>query len=97
MAWTFNEWVKNRQSYKNSDSLPLLFPMVKSVKRGMDQVLKFLKAKKVRNCGEFIAAGASKRGWTSLLITAADDRIVANMPIVFDSINFIEVFLSQNN
>lgn len=67
--------------------------MAKSVKRGMDQVLKFLNVKKVRNSGKFIAAGASKRGWTSLLITAADNRVVANMPIVFDSINFIEVYI----
>lgn len=63
-------------------------------------MLRFLKSKKIKHNGKFVAAGASKRGWASLMITAVDDRITAVMPIVFDFINIVEVnfkfFLSRS-
>lgn len=89
VAYTFNEWVKNRQNYpgNSSNSLPLLFPMVKSVKRTMDLVLQFLTSVNTATNGKFIASGVSKRGWTSLLTTAVDSRVIANIPVVYDNIN----------
>lgn len=57
----------------------------------MDQVLAFLKSQKIKNSGKFVSAGASKRGWTSLMIAAVDERVIANLAIVFDLINLVEV------
>lgn len=57
----------------------------------MDLVLDFLANKSIPTSGKFIATGESKRGWTSMLITAADPRVVANIPIVYDLININEV------
>jgi PhoPQ-activated pathogenicity-related protein len=72
--------------------LPLIFPMTKSAKRGLDAVEQFLNAQNIPNPGTFVASGTSKRGWTSLLTTAVDPRVVSNVPIIFDLINQIPVF-----
>jgi len=57
----------------------------------MDIVQTFLASKNIQTNGKFVATGASKRGWTSLLITAVDPRVVANIPIVYDLINIVPV------
>ena len=36
----------------------------------------------------FAVMGASKRGWTSWLVGAVDDRVEAIIPVVLDGINF---------
>lgn len=54
----------------------------------MDVVEKFLKTQNVSHSGKFIASGVSKRGWTTFLITAADKRVVASVPIVYDVLNW---------
>ena len=61
--------------------------MVKSVKRSMDLVLQFLTSVNTATNGKFIVSGVSKRGWTSLLTTAVDSRVIANIPVVYDNIN----------
>lgn len=57
----------------------------------MDLVLSFLISKNLNTSGKFVASGSSKRGWTSLLITAVDSRVIGNLPIVYDLINMNEV------
>lgn len=53
----------------------------------------FLSSVNVKTSGKFIVSGNSKRGWTTLLITANDDRVVAALPIVYDIIRTTEVHI----
>jgi PhoPQ-activated pathogenicity-related protein len=67
---------------------PLLFPMVKSIIRGMDALQAFAKAEWNFNLTSFIISGASKRGWTTWLTAATGDkRVRAIAPLVFDTLN----------
>lgn len=65
---------------------PLLLPMVKSVVRAMD-ALQQLAPKAAFTADRFLISGASKRGWTSWLTAAADPRVTAIAPQVFDNLN----------
>ena len=68
--------------------LPRL-PMVKSVVRAMDCITEF-SASEVgggRKVNKFIVGGGSKRGWTTWMAGAADNRIEAIVPIVIDVAN----------
>ena len=75
-------------SNKTYEQVPLLFPMTKSAKRGMDLTIEFLKSMNYNFVEKFIVSGKSKRGWTAWLLTAVDRRVIAQAPIVFDMINW---------
>jgi PhoPQ-activated pathogenicity-related protein len=65
--------------------LPRL-PMVKSVAAAMD-CLQEWSAQQDAKIEKFVVAGASKRGWTTWMIGAADPRVEAIVPIVIDVVN----------
>ena len=69
-------------------SWPLLFPMAKSAIRSMDAVEQLLKKHRNRDLKGFVIFGASKRGWTTWMSAATQDkRIVAIAPMVINTLN----------
>jgi len=82
IALTFDKFVKNE-----GDDWPLLLPMVESAVRAMDTTAAVMKAKQDQAIKRFVVSGASKRGWTTWLTAAADERVVAIAPMVIDVLN----------
>ncbi|HEX5104761.1 MAG TPA: PhoPQ-activated protein PqaA family protein, partial [Pirellulaceae bacterium] len=82
IAYTFREFLKSEDG-----TWPLLLPMVKSAVRGMDTVQTFAKQEWDLDVQHFTVTGASKRGWTTWLTGAVDDRVTAIAPMVIDMLN----------
>ena len=75
------------------DTWILQLPMVKSVVRGMDMVQEFTSGlDNPLAINQFVLSGASKRGWTTWLTSAVDERVCATIPIVFDALNLVQSF-----
>ena len=68
--------------------LPRL-PMVKSAVRAMDCITEFAasEAGGKHTVTKFVVGGGSKRGWTTWMTGAADNRVEAVVPIVIDVVN----------
>ena len=65
---------------------PLLLPMAKSAVRAMDALQAF-GATVGGAWTRFVVSGMSKRGWTAWLAGAADERVTAILPMVYDNLN----------
>ena len=68
-------------------------PMVKSGVRAMDAMQEFLitEAGGGLEIEDFVVAGGSKRAWTTWLVGAVDERVVAIIPLVIDALNTEEI------
>ncbi|WP_257275593.1 PhoPQ-activated pathogenicity-related family protein [Endozoicomonas sp. SESOKO4] len=83
-------WQAFLEDPENNGFMPVQWPMVKSVIRTMDALCEFSKKfseKGSTRIDDFIIAGASKRGWISWLTAAADQRVMALIPMVIDALN----------
>jgi PhoPQ-activated pathogenicity-related protein len=84
VSFTFHNYQMDKDQ-----TWPLLFPMTKSVIRAMDAIEEFSEKKSLAVKPErFVTNGISKRGWTTWLTAASEDkRIVAIAPMVIDILN----------
>ncbi len=84
IGYTWAQFLKT-----GDETWPARLPMVKAAVRAMDTVQTFLKEERAGELDieNFVVAGGSKRGWTTWLTGAVDDRVTAIIPIVIDVLN----------
>ncbi len=75
IAETFVRYIQTKD-----ENWPLFFPMVKSAVRAMDSAQAWAKESGRPPVTRFVVTGGSKRGWTTWLTGAVDDRVVAIAP-----------------
>ncbi|RYG25059.1 phenylacetic acid degradation protein [bacterium] len=82
IAHTFQKYLDT-----GDPSWPLLFPMTKAALRAMDAVQDATKNTD-NPIKRFVVCGASKRGWTTWMVGAAQDpRVIGIAPMVIDNLN----------
>ena len=74
---------------------PAQLPMTKAAVRAMDTVTAFCGSAQGGgvNVSSFVVAGGSKRGWTTWLTGAVDQRVAAIIPLVIDVLNVQQSFI----
>lgn len=82
IAHSFVEFAKT-----GDPTWPLLLPMVKSAVEAMTAVTAEVREHWDADVSEFVVTGASKRGWTTWLSAAVDDRVKGIVPMVIDMLS----------
>jgi PhoPQ-activated pathogenicity-related protein len=87
IAYSFDKFLEHIGEAGN-DTWPVLVAMAKSAVRAMDTVQDFIPTVRIgEQIDDFLVTGYSKRGWTTWLTAAADDRVRAIIPGVIDVLN----------
>lgn len=87
IAYSFDKYMENIGDPGN-ETWPVLVAMAKSAVKTMDTVQDFIpQVTGNQPINDFIVTGYSKRGWTTWLTAASDDRVKAIIPGVFDNLN----------
>ncbi|ELT99115.1 hypothetical protein CAPTEDRAFT_215443 [Capitella teleta] len=86
IAWTWREFMDMDLDDQDPEIL-LRFPMCKGVKRAFDAMQEFVTEMTGNELKNYMVAGASKRGWTTWLQGAVDDRVEAMAPVVLSCLN----------
>jgi len=84
IAYSFDQYTEH-QGDPGNDTWPALLAMAKSAVETMDMVQAVQPS-----VVDFIVSGASKRGWTTWLTAAGDNRVKAIIPAVIDVLNMDE-------
>ncbi|MFI4917398.1 MAG: PhoPQ-activated protein PqaA family protein [Phycisphaerales bacterium JB060] len=80
-------WVVAKRT--GDDGWIIHLAMVESVVAAMDALQAFARTEEAggHDIGGFVVSGGSKRGWTTWLTAAVDDRVEAIIPMVIDTLN----------
>ncbi len=84
IAYTFNQYMQHLGEPGN-ETWPLLVAMAKAAVRAMDTAQDFVPQVADVEINDFVVTGYSKRGWTTWLTAAVDDRVRGIIPGVFDN------------
>ncbi|MEZ6147190.1 MAG: PhoPQ-activated pathogenicity-related family protein [Planctomycetaceae bacterium] len=84
IGYTWDQYLKT-----GDPKWPARNAMVKSAVRAMDTMTAYMASDDGGNqtVDQFVVAGGSKRGWTTWLTGAVDERVVGIIPIVIDVVN----------
>jgi PhoPQ-activated pathogenicity-related protein len=85
IAHTFVEYTKT-----GDPTWPLLLPMVKSAVEAMNAATAQAQEHWGVEIDEFVVTGASKRGWTTWLSAAVDERVKGIVPMVIDMLSLAD-------
>lgn len=91
IAYTFDRYLKS-----GDPQWPLLLPMVKSAVRAMDAGSDAARERWGRPIERYTVIGGSKRGWTTWLLAAVDERATGIVPAVIDALNMQQHFAHQS-
>lgn len=83
ISYTFDQFLEA----PSEETWPLLLPMTKSAVAAMDALQQYSAENHSEELERFTVAGVSKRGWTTWLAAAMDDRVAALAPMSFDVLN----------
>ncbi len=90
LSYTFRQYMDHLGEPGN-ETWPALLPMVKSAVAAMDATQSFVPTVVPSgHVDDFVVTGYSKRGWTTWLTAAVDDRVRAIIPGVIDVLNIDE-------
>lgn len=82
ISFTFHKYLSSGDS-----EWPLLLPMTRAAVSAMDAITEFAGVTLGWSPEGFLVAGGSKRGWTTWLSAAVDDRVRAIVPIAYDNLD----------